>query len=124
MLKDAPVGPTIPAKDIERAKAFYRDTLELPILEERPDGITFTCGSGTAVFLYPTEFAGTAKNTLAGFRVADVEQEVKELKAKGVTFEEYDSGPIKTTDSIATFGDIKGAWFRDSEGNILAVSDG
>ncbi|MDP9295492.1 MAG: VOC family protein [Actinomycetota bacterium] len=124
MLRDNSVAPTIPAKDLERARVFYRDTLELPIEDERADGIVFTCGDGTRLFVYPTEYAGTAKNTAAAFRVKDAPQEVKELKAKGVKFLEYDSGPIKTTDSIAEIAGLKGAWFTDTEGNIIAVFEG
>jgi len=124
MLQGKVAVPTLPAKDLDRAVAFYRDTLELPVEEERADGIVFTAGEGTRFLVFPTEFAGTAKNTAMAFRVEDAPQEVKELKAKGVKFLEYDSGPVKTTDSIAEIAGLKGAWFTDTEGNIIAVFEG
>jgi catechol 2,3-dioxygenase-like lactoylglutathione lyase family enzyme len=124
MLGDNSVAPTLPCKDLDRARKFYEGTLGLPVEEERADGIVFTCGEGSRLFIYPTEYAGTAKNTAAAFRVKDAVQEVKELKAKGIEFLEYDSGPIKTTDSIAEIAGLKGAWFTDTEGNILAVFEG
>jgi hypothetical protein len=78
-------------------------------------------GDGTAFLLYPTEFAGKAPNTLMGFESDDVEGEVAALKKAGVVFEEYDMPGLKTVNSIATMGGLKGAWFRDSEGNILSI---
>jgi|GraSoiStandDraft_4_1057263.scaffolds.fasta_scaffold992856_2 predicted enzyme related to lactoylglutathione lyase len=121
MLQGKMVAPTLPAKDLDRAVAFYRDTIGLPVEEERADGIVFTAGEGTRFLVYPTQYAGTAKNTAMAFRVDDAVQEVKDLKSKGVQFLEYDSGPVQTTDSIAEIEGSKGAWFTDTEGNIVAV---
>ena len=121
MLQGKMVAPTLPAKDLDRAVAFYRDTLGLSVEEERADGTVFTAGEGTRFLVFPTEFAGTAKNTAMAFRVDDAVQEVKELKSKGVKFLEYDSGPIQTTDGIAEIEGIKGGWFTDTEGNVIAV---
>jgi hypothetical protein len=72
--------------------------------------------------LYPSAGAGTSKASTAFWSVEDVAAEVAELKARGVVFEEYDLPGLKTVNSIATGGGAKTAWFRDSEGNILAVS--
>ena len=71
--------------------------------------------------MYPTPNAGTSRASQAFWQVADVEKEVAELKARGVTFEEYDLPGLKTTNSIATGGGAKSAWFKDSEGNIMAL---
>ena len=71
---------------------------------------------------YPSAGAGTSKASTAFWAVDDVEAEVRELKARGVVFEEYDMPGIKTVNSIATAGGAKTAWFKDSEGNILAMS--
>jgi hypothetical protein len=71
--------------------------------------------------MYPTPNAGTNKASQAFFQVDDVEREVAELKARGVTFEEYNMPGLKTKDGIATAGGAKTAWFKDTEGNILAV---
>ena len=71
--------------------------------------------------MYPTPNAGTSKASQAFWQVADVEQVVAELRARGVRFEEYDAPGIKTHNGIATGGGAKSAWFKDSEGNILAL---
>ncbi len=75
----------------------------------------------TACFLYPTPNAGTSKASQAFWQVDDVEREVADLKARGVRFEEYDLPGLKTVGGIATAGGAKAAWFKDTEGNILAV---
>jgi hypothetical protein len=83
--------------------------------------VIYECG-GTEVFMYPTTNAGTSKASQAFWQVGDVEAEVAELKARGVVFEEYDLPGMKMVNSIATGGGAKTAWFKDTEGNILAVS--
>ena len=77
---------------------------------------------GAEVFLYPTPNAGTSKASQAYWSVTDVEAEVADLKSRGVKFEDYNMPGIKMTNSIATGGGAKTAWFKDTEGNILAVS--
>ena len=83
--------------------------------------MVYECG-GAAAFLYPTPNAGTSKASQAFWQVADVEAEVADLKARGVTFEEYDMPGMPMMNSIVTAGGAKTAWFKDTEGNILAVS--
>jgi catechol 2,3-dioxygenase-like lactoylglutathione lyase family enzyme len=113
-------GTTIPAKDLERTRRFYEDVLGAQAVMENPGGIFYR--SGDSFFsLYPTEFAGTAQHTLGSFMVQDVEGTVADLRAKGVTFEEYDLPGLKTVNGIADLGGVRGAWFKDPEGNILAV---
>ena len=84
--------------------------------------MVYECGNGTWVFLYPMPNAGTSKASTAFWSVDDVAAEVAELKARGVVFEEYDFPGLKTEKSIATGGGAKTAWFKDTEGNILAIS--
>jgi catechol 2,3-dioxygenase-like lactoylglutathione lyase family enzyme len=122
MLKDAPITPYIPAADVARARRFYEGTLGLVPLEEYAGGVFYSCGRGTSFFLYPSPGAGTSKASYAFWTVDDVEREVAELKSRGVVFEEYDMPGLKTANSIATGGGARTAWFKDSEGNILAVS--
>ena len=74
------------------------------------------------MFMYPTSNAGTSKASQAFWEVDDVEAEVAELKARGVVFEEYDMPGLRTRNGIAVGGGAKTAWFKDTEGNILAVS--
>ena len=121
MLKNAPIVPYIPAKDVARARKFYEGKVGLVAREEFAGGVVYECGKGSWIFLYPTSNAGTSKASQAFWQVDDVEAEVTELKARGVVFEEYDMPGLKTVDGIATAGGTKAAWFKDSEGNILAV---
>ena len=122
MLQKSPLYAYIPAKDIARARKFYEKTLGFQPKEEYAGGVIYAFGEGTACFLYPTPNAGTSRASQAFWRVDDVEREVAELKSRGVVFEEYDMPGVKMQNSIATAGGAKTAWFKDSEGNILAVS--
>ena len=121
MLASAPVEPTMPVVDMERAKGFYGQTLGLKFVEESEAGVSFECGNGSRLTLYPRG-PTKADHTVAGFRVQDVEAEVRELRAKGVVFEEYDFPGLKTVNGIATIGNVTGAWFKDSEENILGLA--
>jgi predicted enzyme related to lactoylglutathione lyase len=121
MLANAPIRAYIPVSDVARARKFYEKTLGLEPKQEYAGGVIYECG-GAEVFMYPTPNAGTSKASQAFWQVADVEAEVAELKARGVVFEEYDMPGIKMKNSVATGGGAKTAWFKDTEGNILAVS--
>ena len=121
MLSTAPLRAYIPVSNLQRARKFYEETLGLKPGEQYGGGVIFRCGA-TEAFLYQTPNAGTSKASQAFWQVADVEAEVAELKARGVVFEEYDMPGIKMQNSIATGGGAKTAWFKDSEGNIMAVS--
>jgi len=121
MLSAAPIGAYIPASNLRRARKFYVETVGLEPGEEYGGGVIYTCG-GAEAFMYQTGNAGTSKASQAFWQVDDVEAEVADLKARGVVFEEYDMPGIKMKNSIATGGGAKTAWFRDSEGNIMAVS--
>ena len=123
MLAKRRVYATIPATDIKRAKRWYEEKLGLKPSSESDMGAQYVLGNGTGFLLYPTQFAGKAPNTLLGFESTDVETDVAALKKKGVKFEEYDMPGLKTVNSIATMGGGKGAWFKDSEGNILSISE-
>jgi len=121
MLQNATMHAYIPAKDVGRARAFYEGKLGFRPKRETDGGVVYEFGAGTDCFLYPTPNAGTSKASQAFWQVDDVEREVAELKAKGVEFEEYDMPGIKTEGGIATAGGAKAAWFKDTEGNILAL---
>src|SRR5881392_290442 len=121
MLQDFPLYAYIPAKDVARARRFYEGTLGFRAQQETAGGVVYAFGDKTACFLYPTPNAGTSKASQAFWQVDDIEREVAELKGRGVNFEEYDTPQMKTHDGIATAGGAKAAWFKDSEGNILAI---
>lgn len=112
----------LPAKDLERARAYYRDKLGLEPAEEVDGGLLYRMTAGSTILVYETENAGTAKNTALCWETKDIKAEMAELRARGVVFEEYDIPGIKTENGLATTGDELGAWFTDSEGNILCLS--
>jgi catechol 2,3-dioxygenase-like lactoylglutathione lyase family enzyme len=122
VLKNSPIVPYIPVANVGRARRFYEGTLGLTPKEEYAGGVIYECGNGSWVFMYPSPGAGTSKASTAFWAVDDVAAEVAELKARGVVFEEYDLPGIKTVNGIATAGGAKTAWFKDTEGNILAIS--
>ena len=122
MLQKFPMYAYIPVANLVRARQFYEQKLGFKPKEETAGGVVYECGEGTACFLYPTPNAGTSKASQAFWQVADVEREVAELKARGVKFEDYDMPGLKTKNGIATAGGAKTAWFKDTEGNILAIS--
>lgn len=124
-LRDSRVEAVVAVSDMASAKEFYEGKLGLSGGEDQPDGgVTYACGEGSKIHLYPSPGnAGTSGATLAGWVVNDVEATVDELTVSGVTFEQY--GEPFNTDSkgIARFGDLTGAWFKDPDGNILAVGN-
>ena len=122
MLQRFPMYAYLPVKDVARARRFYEQTLGWkPKGEEREGGVFYEFGQGTGCFLYPTSNAGTSRASQAFWQVDDIVREVADLKARGVKFEEYDLPGMKTEQGVATGGDAKAAWFKDTEGNILAV---
>jgi catechol 2,3-dioxygenase-like lactoylglutathione lyase family enzyme len=113
---------TLPASDIERAKKWYAEKLGLEPVAEFPGAVRYQAG-GVRFEIYPSQFAGTAQNTAAGWNVDDVEKVVDELSARGVVFEQYDFPGLKTNEKgIAQIGPETAAWFKDSEGNTIGVA--
>ena len=123
MFKVMMVVPTLPVADLERAKAFYSETLGLELLWENPASARFRCGESSELSLFKRPGTAT-EHTLAHFEVADIEATVRDLDAKGVTFLDYTEGPLTTTDHIAQVGPARGAWFHDPDGNTLGVRQG
>lgn len=122
MLGDSQVAASLVGTDLERAKRFYTEKLGLSVIQEAPGWILFGAGEGTAILMYERPGGSKAEHTVAGFSVADLEAEVAALRGKGIDFEEYDLPDIKTVDGIATRGDWKAAWLKDTEGNILSIA--
>ena len=119
MFADSPCRATIAVRDKLKAIEFYRDVLGFKLVDANQPGASFACGGGTFLEIYPSEFAGTAKSTVAGFQVPDLSATILELRSRGVSFEEYDSP--KTIDGIAQLGPNRGAWFKDPDGNTFAL---
>ncbi|MEO6030881.1 MAG: VOC family protein [Burkholderiaceae bacterium] len=119
MLQDAPMYAYIPAQDLARARRFYEQTLGFKPSQETAGGVTYEFGAHTGCFLYPTPNAGTSRASQAFWQVDDIEREVTELRARGVVFEHYDMPGQEN--GIVTGGGARAAWFKDSEGNTMAV---
>jgi len=121
MLQESPLYAYFPARDLERARKFYEQTLGLVPQQEMNGGVVYAFAGGTAAFLYPTPNAGTSKASQAFWSVEDVDREIETLKGRGVTFEEYDMPGERSPAGAVIAGGAKAAWFKDSEGNILAL---
>jgi catechol 2,3-dioxygenase-like lactoylglutathione lyase family enzyme len=118
------VMPTIAVDDLDRAIRFYSDTLGLSVrrLEGEAAAALVEVGDADRLLLYKSGYR-RGETTSASFLCEDVESTVRELRGKGVTFEEYDFPGLKTVNGIATTGELKTAWLKDSEGNTLAISN-
>ncbi|MGA4542544.1 VOC family protein [Uniformispora flossi] len=124
MIADAPLTAVVPVTDRARAVAFYRDKLGIAVKEERAEDVTFTCG-GTQFSMYETPYGGQAQHTLASWKVDDLDAAMKDLRGRGVVFEDYDFPGLKTVNGVAESPEGgRAAWFRDSEGNVLCVAQG
>jgi len=122
MLQKYPLYSYIPAKDVARARRFYEDKVGLKPQREVANGVFYEFAGGTACFLYATPNAGTSQASQAFWQVDDVDREIEELKGRGVVFEQYADMPGERSPSGAiTAGGAKAAWFKDHEGNILAI---
>jgi catechol 2,3-dioxygenase-like lactoylglutathione lyase family enzyme len=121
MLKDIRSHTTLPAADMDRAKAFYLEKLGLEPAAEAPGGVFFETAGGTRFSLYPTPNTNRGGHTQLGFTVSDIQAEVDGLKERGVVFEEYDFPGLKTENGIAVTGPSRAAWFKDSEGNTIGL---
>ena len=127
-LADAHVSTRLPAKDLARARRFYSDQLGLEPVEERPGGLRYRCGDSFFA-LFESSGAASGNHTQMALEVADIETAVATLRSRGVLFEEYDAPGLKTVNGVADIeGNYpskgvgeKGAWFRDSEGNLIGL---
>jgi catechol 2,3-dioxygenase-like lactoylglutathione lyase family enzyme len=128
MLADAQVSTRLPAKNLERARKFYSEKLGLEPVEERPGGLRYQCG-GSSFALFESAGAASGTHTQMAFEVDDLEAIVAALRARGVVFQEYDLPGLTTRDGVAEIAGNypskgvgeRGAWFRDSEGNLLSL---
>ena len=121
MLQQFPMYAYLPAQDVPRARRFYEGQLGLKPKLETAGGVVYEFGDHTGCFLYPTPNAGTSKASQAFWQVDDVDREIEDLKARGVVFEHYEMPGERSASGAVTAGGAKAAWFKDSEGNILAL---
>jgi catechol 2,3-dioxygenase-like lactoylglutathione lyase family enzyme len=128
MLKNGRVATRLPAQDLKRARAFYADKLDLHPVEERAGGLRYECAAGEFA-LFESAGAASGSHTQMAWEVEDIDATVVDLRSRGVVFEEYDLPGLKTVDGLAEIeGNYpskgtgeRGAWFRDSEGNMLGI---
>jgi len=119
MLADKTVFATLAVKNMEEAKKFYEGVLGFSGESKDDGGVMYTCGDAK-LFVYESSFAGTNKATAASWTVGDdLESAVTDLKAKGVEFEQYDMPDVEREGDIHLMGNLKAAWFKDPDGNIL-----
>ena len=123
MLTRFPMYATAAATDLDRARRWYGEKLGLAPEREDAGGVWYRFGGETWLYLYATPSAGTAKNTIAGWSVADIGAVMASLRERGVTFEDYDFGDVSTSDGLADFGAARAAWFKDCEGNTFELSE-
>jgi catechol 2,3-dioxygenase-like lactoylglutathione lyase family enzyme len=121
MIGDNDAMATIAVKDIQAARKFYTDTLGLkPLPAAEAEVLNYKSGK-SSVLVYKSQYAGTNKATAATWQVSDVEKVVGELKAKGVAFEHYDFPGLTRKGDVHVADKFKTAWFKDPDGNILAI---
>ena len=121
MLSNIDSHTMIAAADLNRARQFYEGTLGLTCTQSVQGLLVFSGPKGSRFHLFASPLAGTAKNSVMGWEVADLVSEVSNLKSRGVQFEEYDVPNFKTVDSVVTMPTGYSAWFKDSEGNMLGL---
>ena len=130
MLEDAHVATRLPAQSLERARAFYSEKLGLEPSEERDGGLLYRAASGEFA-LFESAGASPGTFTQMAWEVDDIETTLFELRARGVVFEDVDLPGLRTVDGIAAIAGNypskgsgeRAAWFRDSEGNMLGISE-
>jgi catechol 2,3-dioxygenase-like lactoylglutathione lyase family enzyme len=123
MLGKADATPMIAVKDLDRARQFYEDKLGLKEVDDFGEGFVLKSGD-TKFEVYRSEFAGTNKATALTFEVDDIHDEVRELKEKGIFFEEYDLPGLERQGDLYVAEGFKTTWFKDPDGNILSLIEG
>jgi catechol 2,3-dioxygenase-like lactoylglutathione lyase family enzyme len=124
MLENAPMTTILPVIDMQRARGFYEKKLGLKPVGLKPDGkFVYATGSGGVLALFPKDGGTKADHTAVSFQVRDIAAAIKELKAAGVTFEDYDFPGLKTVNHVCVLGAEKAAWFKDTEGNYLCLHE-
>jgi catechol 2,3-dioxygenase-like lactoylglutathione lyase family enzyme len=129
-LNDAHAVTKLPAQDLERARAFYRDKLGLEPVEERTGGLRYLCGP-TEFHLFASTGAPSGASTQMAFEVEDLDATVAALRARGVVFEHFEMAGFEVKgDTIAAPDNYpskgtgeRGTFFFDSEGNLIGIAE-
>jgi catechol 2,3-dioxygenase-like lactoylglutathione lyase family enzyme len=116
------VVAALPAQDFERAKSFYTDKLGLSTIQETDEEARYRVGQ-VEFIVFPSTGKASGDHTQMAFEVEDLQSAVTILRDNGVVFEEYDMPGFKSVGGIVELEGEKGAWFKDSEGNLLAIAE-
>ncbi len=121
-LATTPAVTNLSTTDLDRSKRFYTEKLGLPLaMEMGANAFMVEAGGGTNILVYIRDEPPKAKNTAVSFHVGELDPVVEDLKARGVSFEEYDLPHLKTEDGISDDGHMRAAWFKDPDGNIIGL---
>jgi len=120
MLSDNDAVATVAVKNLETARKFYEGALGLTTVMENEEVLAFKTGN-TTLFVYRSQYAGTNKATGVTFVAAEVDELVRTLKSRGVTFEHYDLPKMTRQGDIHVAGSMRTAWFKDPDGNIFSL---
>ncbi len=121
MLGDHPVFPILLSMDLAASRAFYHDTLGLDILREDDERIMFRCGGGSLLTVSLSTTGAADTQSQVAWRVPDLRAELAELRARGVTIQEYEAPDPRTEDGIADMGSAWAAWIVDPSRNVLGI---
>ena len=125
MLGERDASANIAVRNLETARKFYEDILGLKKIDSVGQEVVVYKSGNSTVIVYQSQYAGTNQATAVTWGVGDdIEQMVNNLKGKGVKFEHYDMPNIKLEGDIHVHGNMKVAWFRDPDGNILNIING
>jgi catechol 2,3-dioxygenase-like lactoylglutathione lyase family enzyme len=124
MLGDKDAIATIAVRKVDTARKFYEGTLGLKSQASQEPGVLTYKSGKASVLVYESQYAGTNKATAVSWAVDDLEAAVRDLKAKGVRFEHYDFPGVTRHGDVHGTGRTKAAWFKDPDGNILALVSG
>ena len=121
MLDQCRAVATVPVRDLDGAREFYKDTLGLKPVHETDKEMLFECADGTAFTVFVSQGRTSGTHTQLSFLCADIDAEAADLRSRGVEFEQVDLPGATGSEGVYDLGEGRAAWFRDPEGNLLGV---
>lgn len=124
LLKERPASAIVAVGDLARARGFYADTLGLDATAEYDEGVLMFRTGDTELVIYESESAGTYRAKEVVWKAGeDFDVIADHLRERGVAFDDYPDLGMNIVDGVHLFGDFKGVWFKDPDGNILHVAN-
>ena len=122
MMNNNRISAVLVSTDLERSRQFYEDKVRLRLSPETiPNHLVFECGGGTTLLIYGRRSGNKADHTQVRFWTTDITKDVSQLVENGVEFDEYDTDTFKTVDHVVTSAIGRSAWFKDPDGNTIAL---